>query len=99
MSTIVYQGTITTTGSTRIPCTSGRLLITSIIINNLTLPYSITVSKFLNNGQSIPLYQFDLDAGDSVRDTEDYLLNTGDLIEILTDVAGGTYYVSAMTVS
>lgn len=98
MGAIVYQGNIAIDGSTKIPCTSGKLLITSIIINNLTLPYLLTVTKFLSNTQSVPLYQLDLDAGDSVRDTEEYLLNTGDYIQILSDVAGGTYYVSATTI-
>jgi hypothetical protein len=94
MST-VYQGTIATDGSTKIPCTSGTLMITSIIINNPTIPYTITVNRLLNTTQSILLYEFQLDAGDSIRDSTSYSINVGNSIQIISDVPGSTYVISA----
>jgi len=43
----------------------------------------------------IPIYELSLDAGDSIRDTESYILFEGDYIQLISDVAGTTYYIRA----
>jgi hypothetical protein len=43
----------------------------------------------------IPIYEFALDLGDTVRDTEGYTLNQGNFLQLITNVTGTTYYISA----
>jgi hypothetical protein len=93
----IYQGQIATNGSTTIVCTTGRLVVNTIIINNLANDYHIILYKHIGipEAQVVPIYRFDLDAGDSIRDTESYTLFPGNYLQITTNVIGGTYYVSA----
>jgi elongation factor G len=76
----IYQGEIATDGSTNIVATKISTFVTTIIITNITDPYSFTlyrVSK-LDTKNPIALYQFTLDAGDTIRDSQSYILNEGD---------------------
>ena len=93
---IVYQGRVATDGSTRITCTGTSLLINVIIINNLDSNYVFSLNRFETGPgiHNIPIYQFELDAGDSIRDTEGYLLSHGDYLELNSDVDGTTFYIS-----
>jgi hypothetical protein len=93
---IVYQGRVATDGSTRITCTGTSLLINVIIINNLDGNYVFSLHRFETGPgiHNIPIYQFDLDLGDSIRDTEGYLLSQGDYLELNSDVDGTTFYIS-----
>lgn len=91
----IYQGSIPTgcTG-TKITASSSGIVINLIIINN-SANYDITVSiyrKSLNS--TVPLYSFELDAGDSVRDTQTYTLSEGDYIQLISNISGTTYYIS-----
>ena len=43
----------------------------------------------------IPIYEFTLDAGDSIRDLETYSLDNGNYLQLISSVAGTTFYVSA----
>jgi hypothetical protein len=94
---IVYQGKIALDGSTRITCTTTSLTITTIIINNLGSNYVLNFNRF-ENGPGIhvvPIYELSLDAGDSIRDTEQYILGKDDYIQLISDVADTTYYIKA----
>ena len=94
---IIFQGQIATNGSTTIVCTTGVLVVNTVIINNLASDYHIILYKHIGipDAHIVPLYRFDLEAGDSVRDTESYTLHPGNYLQITTNVPGGTYYVSA----
>jgi hypothetical protein len=41
------------------------------------------------------MYRFELDAGDSIRDNEQYILSKGDYLELLSDAVDTTFYISA----
>ena len=94
---IIYQGRVETDGSTRITCTTTSLTITNIVINNLDSNYIFNFNRFSTGPgiHAIPIYELSLDAGDSIRDTESYVLHTNDYIQFISDVPGTTYYVRA----
>jgi hypothetical protein len=95
---IVYQGKIALDGSTRITCTTTSLTITNIIINNIDSDYILNLNRF-ENGPGIhvvPIYELSLDAGDSIRDTQEYILSNNDYIQLISDVADTTYYITAI---
>jgi hypothetical protein len=94
---VIYQGRVETDGSTRITCTTTSLTITSIVINNLDSNYIFNFNRFSTAPgiHVIPIYELSLDAGDSIRDTESYILHTNDYIQFISDVPGTTYYVRA----
>jgi 5-methylcytosine-specific restriction endonuclease McrA len=81
-SKIFYQGEVQVNGSTKIVCTSTRLIILNIVINNLTSAYTFTLNRYkqkVNSEQKtslqeVPLYKFSLEEGDSIRDTNEYIL-------------------------
>jgi hypothetical protein len=94
---IVFQGNVATDGSTKITCTTTSLVINEIIINNTDNNYNITINRFMTGEgiHLIPIYEFALDLGDTVRDTEGYTLNQGNFLQLITNVTGTTYYISA----
>lgn len=91
----VYQGDIAIGGTTRIECKSSSLSISSIIIANATNAYTITATIYTgySDTKETPLYQFSLDLGDSVRDSNVYILTNGGYLILDTDATGGTYYI------
>jgi hypothetical protein len=91
---VTYQGIVSTTGSTQITCTGVKLVINSIIINNGVSNYVLTYNRYVAGPpiSLIPIYELTLDAGDTIRDTEEYVLNPGDYIQLISDVAGTTTY-------
>ena len=94
---IIYQGKIALDGSTKITCTTTSLTIDTIIINNLDSNYVLNLNRF-ENGPGIhivPIYELSLDAGDSIRDTEQYILGKDDYIQLISNVADTTYYIKA----
>jgi hypothetical protein len=96
---VIYQGNVATDGSTKITCTTTSMTIDSIIINNPTTNYTFTFNRYMTGPgiHLIPIYEFILDAGDSIRDDKEYLLVTGNYIQFISDVPGTTYYVKATT--
>lgn len=95
----VYQGKILLDGSTTIDCTTTSMVISLIVINNINSNYTLTVSRFETGPgiHEVPIYKFDLDAGDSVRDTTVYTLSQGDYIRLESTQLDTTYYISAET--
>lgn len=94
---VVYQGRVETDGSTKIVCTTTSLTINTIIINNLGSNYIFNLNRF-EKGPGIhivPIYELSLDAGDSIRDTELYILSNQDYIQLISNVTGTTYYIKA----
>lgn len=96
---VVFQGNVATDGSTKIFCTTTSLNITNIIINNFSSNYIFTFNRFKNDEPlvTVPIYELSLDAGDSIRDTQSYILYTFNYIQFISDVPGTTYYISAET--
>jgi hypothetical protein len=94
---VIYQGNVATDGSTRILCTTTSLTITNIVINNLGSNYVFNLNRINNNSSlvTVPIYELSLDMGDSIRDTNTYILYNSDYIQFISDVAGTTYYVKA----
>jgi hypothetical protein len=103
-SKIFYQGEVQVNGSTKIVCTSTRLIILNIVINNLTSAYTFTLNRYkqkVNSEQKtslqeVPLYKFSLEEGDSIRDTNEYILETGDYIQLISDVPDTVFYINAI---
>ena len=95
---VIYQGNVAIDCSTRITCTTTSLTITSIIINNLDSNYLFNLNRFMSGPgiHKIPIYELSLDAGDSIRDTESYILFKDDYIQLISDVPGTTYYIRAI---
>ena len=96
---VVYQGKVALDGSTKIVCTATSMVVSLIVINNIDSNYTLTVSRFETGPgiHEIPIYRFDLDAGDSVRDTTIYTLSQGDYIRLDSTQLETTYYISADT--
>jgi len=94
---IIYQGKIALDGSTRITCTTTSMVVSLIIINNINSNYILTLSRFETGPgiHEVPIYKFDLDAGDTVRDTTIYTLSQGDYIRMESTQLDTTYYISA----
>jgi len=94
---IIYQGHVAIDGSTRITCTTTSLTISSIVINNFDSNYIFSFNRFMHGPgiHLIPIYELNLDAGDSIRDTEPYTLHQNDFIQFISDVPGTTFYVKA----
>lgn len=97
MAVVVYQGHVATDGSTRITCTGTLLTVHNIIINNTASNYIFNLDRFTAGPgiHQVPIYEFDLDAGDSIRDTEGYILNKGNYLQLTSSVPGTTYYINA----
>jgi hypothetical protein len=96
---VVYQGKVALDGSTKIVCTASSMVVSLIVINNIDSNYTLIVSRFETGPgiHEIPIYKFDLDAGDSVRDTTVYTLSQGDYIRLDSTQPDTTYYISADT--
>lgn len=95
---IIYQGDVATDGSTRIDCTTTSMVIDNIIINNPSSSYVFTLNRFKTTPgveTDVLIYEFELDAGDSIRDTGNYILFIGNYLQLISDVPGTTYYISA----
>jgi hypothetical protein len=95
---VIYQGNVATDGSTKITCTTTSMTIKELIINNIDNSYTITFNRFMTGPgiHLIPIYEFALDAGDTVRDTEGYILRKGNYIQLITNVVGTTYYINTI---
>jgi len=95
---VVFQGSVAIDGSTRIDCTTTSMVINSIIINNVTSNYVFTLNRFKTSPSvetDVLIYEFTLNTGETIRDTENYVLFTGNYLQLISDVSGTTYYVSA----
>ena len=94
---VTYQGNVALDGSTRIICNSGTLVINTIIINNPLYDYVFTLNRYMTVSgiPEVLLYTFELGLGETLRDTQTYTLNLNNFIELLSDVPGTTFYISA----
>jgi len=94
---IIFQGHVATDGSTKIVCTTTSLVINSIIINNLDANYVFNLNRYMTGPgiHEVPIYEFTLDAGDSIRDLETYSLENGNYLQLISNVIGTTFYISA----
>lgn len=94
---LVFQGTIDTVNGTRIDCIDDSMEVSLMIFNNILVNYILTVSRFeIENGNiETLLYKFQLEAGDTIRDTTTYKLSQGDYIHLESTQADTTYYISA----
>ncbi len=90
----VYQGEVSDIGETEIICTTSSLTINQIVVNNPNKDYLIIVTKV--DDQQVPLYRFELDMGDTLRDTHQYILFTGEKLQLVTNVPGTTYSINAV---
>lgn len=94
---VVYQGKIALNGSTKIICDSDYLSILFINIVNVDNNYTFNLKRY-NNGVKdslISLYQFELEAGDVIKDDSKYILNKGNYLQLLSNNAETTYYIIA----
>ena len=73
------------------------MVINEIIINNIDNNYNIVLNRYMTGDgiHLIPIYEFVLDLGDTVRDTEGYILKKDNYLQLITNVIGTTYYISA----
>lgn len=93
---MIYQGSIETDGSTKITSNKAFITIGSIIINNQARPYSFMLYRLNTAKQAALIYKFNLDAGDSIRDDDEYKLYLGESLQLVSDVKGGTYIITAV---
>ena len=94
---LVFQGTIDIATPTQIDCAYDNMIISLIVINNITAGYSIIVRRLETEiDLETLLYKFQLDNGDSIRDTTQYKMSKGDYIELESSASENTtYYISA----
>jgi hypothetical protein len=94
---VTYQNKIATDGSTKILCTTESLVINSINITNLVSNFVITVNRYETGPgiHLIPLYQYELDQGDVLKDNDSISLSKGDYLQLISDVPETTYYIRA----
>lgn len=90
---VVFQGEVSDTGETVIKCTTNTMVVTQIVVNNPNTDYLFILTKF--NKQQIPIYRFELDMGDTLRDTHKYRLVKGESLQLVTNVPGTTYCINA----
>jgi hypothetical protein len=92
----VYQGEVKLDGSTIVEAVDTALTIKSIIINNLTTDYYFILYRRAADSPDniIPIYKFDLDLGDTIRDSESYTLDVGDSLILVTNKKKTSYYIS-----
>jgi hypothetical protein len=94
---LVFQGTVDTSGGTRIDCAYDNMMISTMVFNNQTGNYTLTVKRLEIEAGSLQtlLYKFELANGDSVRDMTQYKMSKGDYINLESTQANTTYYISA----
>ena len=94
---LVFQGTIDVSSGTQIDCAYDNMLISVMVFNNITGNYTLTVKRLETEAGPLEtlLYKFQLDNGDSVRDTTTYKMSKGDYINLESTQADTTYYISA----
>jgi hypothetical protein len=94
---LVFQGTIDIPGGTQINCAYDSMIISLLVINNITASYNLTVSRLDTAAGAIEtlLYKFILNDGDSVRDVTQYKFAKGDYIHLESTQPNTTYYISA----
>ena len=94
---VIYQGHVAIDGSTKIMCTTSSLVINSIIINNLDSNYIFNLNRFMTGPgiHEVPLYELHLNQGDSIRDLETYFLSKENYLQLISNVPGTTFYISA----
>lgn len=94
---LVFQGTIDVSSGTQIECAYENMLISVMVFNNITGNYTLTVKRLETEAGPLEtlLYEFQLDNGDSVRDTTQYKMSKGDYINLESTQADTTYYISA----
>lgn len=95
---LVFQGTVDPLGGTQINCAYDHMIISLIVINNITASYNLQVSRLdiAAGATETLLYKFQLDNGDSVRDVTQYKMAKGDYLHLESSgVANTTYYISA----
>jgi hypothetical protein len=92
----IYQGEIKLDGDTIIEAIDNVIIINSIIINNLSSDYYFILYRKSSDSPNniIPLYKFNLELGDTIRDSEIYTLNPGDSLTLITNVKRTNYYIS-----
>jgi hypothetical protein len=90
----VYQGELSDTGETEIICTTTSLTVVQIVVNNPNTDYLIILTKV--DDQQTPIYRFELDMGDTLRDTHKYILFKGERLQLVTNVPGTTYSINAL---
>lgn len=76
---------------------SNSIQVSKLIFNNVIVPYKIWLYKYnSSSGSDITLiYTFELAAGDSVVDTNTYLLNTKDYLLAKTNVTNTTFIIES----
>jgi hypothetical protein len=94
---LVFQGTIDTSSGTQINCAYDSMIISLLVINNITTDYNLTVSRLdiAAGATETLLYKFQLNDGDSVRDVTQYKMAKGDYIHLESTQPNTTYYISA----
>ena len=94
---LVFQGTIDVSDGTQINCDYDNMIISLIVINNITGDYNLTISRLEIAAGAIEtlLYKFQLDNGDSVRDVTQYKMAKGDYLLLESTQPNTTYYISA----
>ena len=86
------SATVLATGSS-----ASSSLVTSV--NNIKfynpIAYTITVSKYdASKNTLLPIYEYQLSAGDTLIDTNTYQLGPSDRLEAQSSVAGTNYFIS-----
>lgn len=94
----VYQGEIDVEDGVSIIAVENSMVVTSIIINNLSSDYSFTLYRVSSETPliSIPIYNFLLESGDTIRDSYTYSLDKGDYLKLVTNIEGTTYYITTV---
>jgi hypothetical protein len=92
----IYQGEVKLDGSTIVEAVDTALTVNTIIVNNLTTAYSFILYRRAADSPNniIPIYKFDLDLGDTIRDSELYRLDVGDSLILVTNKKKTSYYIS-----
>ncbi len=96
MVEIIKQGQVDITGTILYTGTSSTLSTTKISQLKFynPLPYVLTLQRYdAASASTETLYEFTLDAGDSVNDTALYALNVGDQLIVYSSIPGTSFYI------
>ena len=97
MASVSRQGIINTnTGSTLCEALPGKELVVINMRFTCSSAYTLTIKRYNHIGViTSTLYELTLNAGDTVTDTFEYLLTSGDKIIASSDTSGVVYIITA----
>jgi hypothetical protein len=96
MAEFSKQGDVAITGTVLFTGTAGGQLLSKVLTMRFNNPaaYDLRLDKYeASTSTTTTIYNLSLAAGDTVTDNLSYVLNPGDELIVISNIAGTTYYI------